>query len=292
MTDCERSIIKTFRKELWTRFVRAIQTYELIDDGDSIAVCVSGGKDSTLMAKLFQELYAHGRRNFKLRFLTMDPGYNDRNLSIIKDNASSLGIPLEVFRTDIYDAVASMKGSPCYMCARMRRGALYSEARKADCNKIALAHHYDDVIETILMGMLYGGQIQTMMPKLHSDNFEGMELIRPMYLIREADIIRWKRYNNLNFIHCACRFTEEDEEAAGQDSRGADIAEDGPDDPRLRDSSRLKIKKLIKVLKKENRYIEGNIFKSVENVHLDTVIGYKKDGSYHSFLENYNREEE
>ena len=271
----ERSIIKTFRRDLWTKFIRAIQQYDLIRDGDRIAVCISGGKDSMLMAKLFQELARHGKKNFEVVYLVMNPGYNEVNYRKIIDNSHLLGVPIEVFKSEIFDIVAGEGDSPCYLCARMRRGALYSKARELGCNKIALGHHYDDVIETILMGMLYGGQIQTMMPKLHSQNFPGMELIRPLYLIREDDIKRWRDYNDLEFIACACRFTES--LADGSNEKG---------------SRRADVKELIKKLHEQNQYIEANIFKSVENVHLDTVIAYKKDGEKHSFLDTYYEEKE
>ncbi len=271
----ERSIIKTFRRDLWTKFIRAIQQYDLIRDGDRIAVCISGGKDSMLMAKLFQELARHGKKNFEVVYLVMNPGYNEVNYRKIIDNSHLLGVPIEVFKSEIFDIVAGEGDSPCYLCARMRRGALYSKARELGCNKIALGHHYDDVIETILMGMLYGGQIQTMMPKLHSQNFPGMELIRPLYLIREDDIKRWRDYNDLEFIACACRFTES--LADGSNEKG---------------SRRADVKELIKKLHEQNQYIEANIFKSVENVHLDTVIAYKKDGEKHNFLDTYYEEKE
>lgn len=206
--DAERSIIKKFKKTVWRPFTKAINAYEMIQDGDKIAVCISGGKDSMLMAKLFQELERHGKKNFEVVFLVMNPGYNEVNYQTILNNAKMLNIPITVFRTEIFDTVVDITDSPCYLCARMRRGYLYSKARELGCNKIALGHHFDDVIETIVMGMLYGAQIQTMMPKLHSTNFEGMELIRPLYLVREADIIHWAQYNDLHFIQCACRFTE------------------------------------------------------------------------------------
>ncbi|MBQ9065886.1 MAG: tRNA 2-thiocytidine biosynthesis protein TtcA [Blautia sp.] len=266
----ERSIIKTYRKQLWSRFTKAINDYRLIVDGDRIAVCISGGKDSMLMAKLFQELYAHGKQNFEVTFLVMNPGYNDANYRLIIDNASLLGIPITVFDSKIFDITAREEKSPCYLCARMRRGALYSKAKELGCNKIALGHHYDDVIETILMGMLYGGQIQTMMPKLHSNNFEGMELIRPMYMIREADIIRWANYNDLHFLRCACRFTE------GVASEDSDMS-----------SKRQEMKQLIASLAAIDPVIENNIFSSVENVNLSTIIAYKKDGVKHHFLDGY-----
>jgi len=266
----ERSIIKTFRDRLWSRFVRAIKDYDLIKEGDRIAVCISGGKDSMLMAKLFQELYAHGKRNFELTFLVMNPGYNKANYEKIMYNSEVLGVPVTVFDSEIFNIVAKEGDSPCYLCARMRRGALYSRARELNCNKIALGHHYDDVIETILMGILYGGQVQTMMPKLHSTNFPGMELIRPMYLIREEDIIRWRDYNSLEFLRCACRFTESVE--SGENEKG---------------SKRAEVKKLIRELHEVNEYTEANIFKSVENVHVDTVIAYKKNGVRRHFLDEY-----
>lgn len=269
--ETERSIVKKFRKPIWRKFTQALNEYDLIQDGDKIAVCISGGKDSMLMAKLFQELKRHGKNNFELVFLVMNPGYNDLNYNVILNNAKILDIPITVFKTEIFDTVVDITESPCYLCARMRRGYLYSKAKELGCNKIALGHHYDDVIETILMGMLYGAQVQTMMPKLHSTNFEGMELIRPMYLIREADIIHWKEYNNLEFIQCACRFTEGCASCGGT-GKG---------------SKRAEIKQLIKDLTKVSPYIEKNIFRSVENVNIDTVIAYKKKGQRHSFLDEY-----
>lgn len=269
--EIERSIVKKFRKPIWRKFTQALNEYDLIQDGDKIAVCISGGKDSMLMAKLFQELKRHGKNNFELVFLVMNPGYNDINYNVILNNAKILDIPITVFKTEIFDTVVDITESPCYLCARMRRGYLYSKAKELGCNKIALGHHYDDVIETILMGMLYGAQVQTMMPKLHSTNFEGMELIRPMYLIREADIIHWKEYNNLEFIQCACRFTEGCASCGGT-GKG---------------SKRAEIKQLIKDLTKVSPYIEKNIFRSVENVNIDTVIAYKKKGQRHSFLDEY-----
>lgn len=269
--EAERSIIKQYRKDIWSRFTQAVNQYKLITPGDRIAVCVSGGKDSFLMAKLFQELYAHGERNFEPVFLTMDPGYNDFNHQMIVDNASLLGVELKEFRSSIFDIVEEDEKSPCYLCARMRRGALYAHAKELGCNKIALGHHYDDVIETILMGMLYGGQIQTMMPKLHSVNFPGMELIRPLYLIREESIKKWSKHNGLHFIQCACRLTERTGVCGGTDNGG----------------KRAEIKALIKSLHETNSYTEANIFKSVENVNLSTIIAYKKDGEIHHFLDGY-----
>lgn len=268
----ERSIIKKFRRGIWSQFTKAITTYDLIKDGDKIAVCISGGKDSMLMAKLFQELSKHGKKNFEVVYMVMNPGYNRINYETILSNARLMKIPITVFDSDIFDVVDSAKGSPCYLCARMRRGYLYSKARELGCNKIALGHHYDDVIETIMMGMLYGGQVQTMMPKLHSTNFEGMELIRPLYLIREEDIKKWRDYNNLTFINCACRLTESCASCGGTE----------------KGSKRAEVKSIIAQLKERSPFIEANIFKSVENVHLNTVICYKtSDGQKHHFLDNY-----
>ena len=268
----EQSIRKKFHKQLFTPFAKACKTYKLIEEGDHIAVCISGGKDSMLMAKLFQEIQKHRQCNFELTFLVMDPGYNEDNRALIESNAKALGIPITIFESDIFDTVDTIEKSPCYLCARMRRGYLYSNAQKLGCNKIALGHHYDDVIETILMGMIHGAQIQTMMPKLHSTNFEGMELIRPLYLVRESDICAWRDYNELHFLQCACHFTD----------TCSTCHEDG-----TTSSKRLETKKLIASLKKDNPYIESNIFRSVENVNLDTVIEYKKDGVRHNFLDEY-----
>ena len=266
------SIRKTFHKKLFTPFAKAINRYELLKPGDKVAVCISGGKDSMLMAKLFQELKSHRKFDFELVFLVMDPGYSELNRLVIEKNAKMLGVPITVFESDIFDAVYKIEKSPCYLCARMRRGHLYSKAKELGCNKIALGHHYDDVIETILMGMLYSGQFQTMMPKLHSTNFEGMELIRPMYLIREEDIMRWRDSNGLHFIQCACHFTD----------TCSSCREDG-----VSVSKRMETKKLIRKLKETNPYVEGNIFKSAENVNLNTIVSYKKDGIVHPFTENY-----
>lgn len=268
----EESIRKTFHKKIFAPFAKACKTYELIKEGDHIAVCISGGKDSMLMAKLFQEIQRHRQVNFELTFLVMDPGYNEENRKLIESNAARLGIPVTIFESTIFDAVDTIDKNPCYLCARMRRGYLYSKAKELGCNKIALGHHYDDVIETILMGMLHGGQIQTMMPKLHSTNFEGMELIRPLYLVRETDICRWRDYNDLHFLQCACHFTE----------TCSTCHEDG-----TTSSKRLETKKLIARLKEDNPFVEGNIFKSVENVNLDTVIEYKQKGVRHNFLDDY-----
>lgn len=271
--EVETSIRKTFHKCIFSPFAKAINEYELLKPGDKVAVCISGGKDSMLMAKLFQEIKRHNKFDFELVFLVMDPGYSEVNRLVIEKNARMLGVHITIFETQIFDAVYDVKQSPCYLCARMRRGYLYSKAKELGCNKIALGHHYDDVIETILMGMLYGAQVQTMMPKLHSTNFEGMELIRPMYYIREDDIMRWRDFNNLHFIQCACHFTD----------TCSSCREDG-----TTASKRMEIKQLIKDMKKVNPYVEGNIFKSVYNVSLGTVIEYKdKDGVKHNFLENY-----
>lgn len=271
--EVETSIRKTFHKCIFSPFAKAINEYELLKPGDKVAVCISGGKDSMLMAKLFQEIKRHNKFDFELVFLVMDPGYSEVNRLVIEKNARMLGVPITIFETQIFDAVYDVKQSPCYLCARMRRGYLYNKAKELGCNKIALGHHYDDVIETILMGMLYGAQVQTMMPKLHSTNFEGMELIRPMYYIREDDIMRWRDFNNLHFIQCACHFTD----------TCSSCREDG-----TTASKRMEIKQLIKDMKKVNPYVEGNIFKSVYNVSLGTVIEYKdKAGVKHNFLENY-----
>ncbi len=268
----EASIRKKFHRALFSKFAKAIVTYGLVSEGDKIAVCISGGKDSFLMAKLFQELKRHNKIPFELVFLVMDPGYSAENREIIEKNAKLLDIPITVFETDIFENVFNIEKSPCYICARMRRGNLYAKARELGCNKIALGHHYDDVIETILMGMLYGAQVQTMMPKLKSTNFAGMELIRPMYLIREEDIKAWRDYNGLRFIQCACKFTDTCTSC----------------NPSNTGSKRQKVKELIRTLKKDDPEIEQNIFKSVENVSLSTVIAYKdKQGNKHLFTDEY-----
>ncbi len=265
----EESIRKKFHKELFSKFAKAINEYDLIQPNDKIAVCISGGKDSMLMAKLFQELKRHNKFNFELVFLVMNPGYNDENLELIKSNAELMDVPITVFESDIFSSVEHIDKSPCYICARMRRGYLYNKAKELGCNKIALGHHFDDVIETILMGMLYGAQVQTMMPKLHSSNFEGMELIRPMYLIREKDIKHWRDYNDLKFLQCACKFT-------------ANVSE------KVAESKRQEVKRLIAQLSKTDPQIAGNIFKSVENVNLSTIIAYKdKNGERHNFKDEY-----
>ncbi|MDR3262848.1 MAG: tRNA 2-thiocytidine biosynthesis protein TtcA [Clostridiales bacterium] len=269
--DIERSIITTYRASVWKKFISAINEYALIKDGDKIAVCISGGKDSMLMAKCFQELKKHGKNNFEAVYLVMDPGYNEINRLTIENNAKLLNIPVEIFESNIFETVANTEESPCYLCARMRRGSLYAKAKEYGCNKIALGHHFDDVTETIMMGILYNGQIQSMMPKLKSDNFEGMELIRPMYKISERDIINWRNYNDLNFIQCACRFTE-----------NCSVCDNGGGG-----SKRQEMKYLIKALNKKNPNAALNIFRSVYNVNLDTVIGYKKDGERHYFWEDY-----
>ncbi len=270
----ETSIRKKFRKNIWCQFTKGINEYALVKEGDSICVCISGGKDSMLMAKLFQELKRHNKFDFDLKFLVMDPGYNEANRKLIEENAAALNIPITVYESDIFEAVVNIEKSPCYLCARMRRGHLYAKAKEMGCNKIALGHHYDDVIETILMGMLYGAQVQTMMPKLHSTNFEGMELIRPMYLIREEAIEAWRDYNGLRFLQCACKFTE----MCATEENEAESA-----------SKRKEIKQLIAQLKEVNPFVEGNIFKSVENVNLKTIIAYKENGVKHHFLDDYDK---
>lgn len=272
-TDIERSIIKKFRKNIWRGFIKGVQKYELIKENDKIAVCISGGKDSMLLAKLMQELQKHGKFHFGLEFIVMNPGYNQKNYELILENAKKLNIPITVFETEIFDIVFDIEQNPCYLCARMRRGHLYSKAKELGCNKIALGHHFDDVIETILMGMLYGGQVQTMMPKLHSKNFEGMELIRPMYMVREEDIIAFARYHNLEFLRCGCRFTENIDYENKYESG----------------STRQNVKALIRSLRENNPNIEKNIFNSVENINLSTVIGYHKNGDKYNFLDDYDR---
>ena len=269
--EVEKSLRKKFRKEIWSKFTKAVNTYELVKPGDKIAVCISGGKDSMLMAKCFQELKLHDKFDFDVKFLVMDPGYTPRNRQVIEENARILNIPITVFESDIFESVYNIEKSPCYLCARMRRGHLYAYAKELGCNKIALGHHYDDVIETILMGMLYGAQVQTMMPKLHSTNFEGMELIRPLYLVREDDIKAWRDYNGLNFIQCACKFTDTCTTCNNEENQ----------------SKRVEIKELIKKLKQVNPHVESNIFRSVENVNIDTVVAYKQNGVKHNFLDEY-----
>lgn len=271
--EIERSIIKKYRKLIWGRFVRGVEDYKLIQDNDKIAVCMSGGKDSFLLAKCLEELKRHGKIKFELKYIVMNPGYKKENLDKIIENAKILNIPIEIFDSDIFAVVDKIaQKNPCYMCARMRRGYLYNKARELGCNKIALGHHYDDVIETILLSMIYGAEIKTMMPKLHSTNFIGMELIRPMYLIKEEDIISWAKYNELEFIDCACKFTEK--------SKSKEL------------SKRLEMKHLINNFRKINKNIDQNIFKSVENINLDAIIGYKTDSGKYSFLDNYNKKED
>lgn len=271
----ERSIITTYRKELWSPFILAVKKYELIASGDKIAVCISGGKDSMLLAKLMQELHRHSEVPFELVFLVMDPGYNEENRRRIEENAALLNIPLTIFESDVFAAAdAANAEAPCYLCARMRRGHLYAKAKELGCNKIALGHHKSDVIETTLMGMLYGAQIQGMLPRIKSMNFEGMELIRPMYCILESDILRWQEFNELQFIACACKFTKN--------------LTGGEEDTF---SARRKVKALIAELKKENPTVESNIFQSIHNVQLDTLAEYKQDGIKHSFLEKFKKED-
>ena len=268
--EIERSIIKKFRRSVWRPFTKALNEYQLVQEGDKIAVCISGGKDSMLMAKLFQELKRHGKVNFEVVFLVMNPGYNEDNWNIILNNAKLLGIPLTVFESDIFDTVATIDKNPCYLCARMRRGYLYSKAKELGCNKIALGHHFDDVIETILMGMLYSAKIETMMPKLHSQNFEGMELIRPMYMIKEEGIKAWRDYNKLQFIQCACRFTENCSTCGGG-----------------RKTKRDEMKELVEQFRNISSVIDTNIFNSIHNINLNTVIGYHKDDMKYNFLDDY-----
>ena len=270
-SEIERSIIKKYRKTIWRGFIKGVQKYDLIKENDKIAVCISGGKDSMLLAKLMQELQKHGKFHFELKFMVMNPGYSQENYDKIIYNAKLLNIPITIFDTDIFDIVVDIEENPCYLCARMRRGHLYSKAKELGCNKIALGHHFDDVIETILMGMIYGGQVQTMMPKLHSQNFEGMELIRPLYMVREEDIIAWAKYHNLEFLRCGCRFTEKIDYNNKEESG----------------STRQNIKNLIRKLREDNPNIEKNIFNSVENVNLSTIIGYHKDNNYYNFLDDY-----
>ena len=268
--EIERNLIKKFRKDIWSKFIKAVNDFNLISDNDKIMVCISGGKDSFLLAKCIQELQRHGKVHFEARYVVMDPGYNAYNLEYIKDNAKILGVPIEIFNTDIFDVVASVESkSPCYLCAKMRRGHLYNHAKEIGCNKIALGHQFDDVIETILLSMFYGSEFKTMMPKLHSDNYEGLELIRPLYFVREESIIKFRDYHELKFINCACRFTE-----------GCSLINDGT-------SKRREMKELIKDLRKLNPDIDYNIYKSTTNVNLDCVLGYKDENGKHSFLEWY-----
>ena len=270
----EQSLTKRrrFKEKLCHRLTQAVSDFQLVEPNDKIAVCISGGKDSMLMAKLFQNLKRHNKIPFELLFLVMDPGYSPANRQQIESNADLLGVPLHIFESDIFDSVVHVEKSPCYLCARMRRGHLYKQAKELGCNKIALGHHYDDVIETTLMSMLWGGQIQTMMPKLHSTNFKGMELIRPLYYIREEDIIAWRDQNKLTFLRCACRFTE----ALSEEEHDQESA-----------SKRKETKRLIQQLKKTNPAVEANIFNSMHNVALDAVLAYKTKGEKHHFLDTY-----
>lgn len=268
--EVERSIIKKFRKDIWSRFMSAVNDYELIQENDKIMVCISGGKDSFLLAKCIEELKRHGKVNFEVYYMAMDPGYNDVNHKLILENAKLLNIPLEIFKTDIFAVANKLNAeNPCYMCARMRRGYLYSKAEELGCNKIALGHHFDDVIETTLLSMFYGAEVKTMMPKLHSDNYKGLELIRPLYLVKEDAILAWKNYNELKFLNCACKFTEK-----------LDLDESGI-------SKRKAMKELIKNLRKERKNIDNNIFTALNNINMNCILGYKKDGEYTSFLEDY-----
>lgn len=271
--EIERSIIVRFRKEIWREFTRAVRDYELIKEGDKVAVCISGGKDSFLLAKAIEELQKHGRVNFEAKYIVMNPGYNEENKNKIIENAKLMNIDIDMFESDIFDSVYKLdEGSPCYLCARMRRGCLYSYARNLGCNKIALGHHFDDVIETTLLSIIYGGEIKGMMPKLHSDNFDNMELIRPLYLVREKDIKAWAKYNGLNFLNCACRFTEKNNDIHNENSK------------------RLEIKKLIESLEDKSKFVPYNIFRSTENVNLDMMRCYKTGGKRHDFLDTYDNE--
>lgn len=263
--EVEKSIIKKYRKEIWRKFVKAIKEYEMIKENDKVAVCISGGKDSMLLAKCMQELKRHGQIPFEVKYIVMDPGYHPKNRKQIEQNAKKLNIPIEIFESNIFEITDQITESPCYLCARMRRGCLYHKAKELGCNKIALGHHFDDVVETIVMSLFYGAEFRTMMPKLHSTNFKGMELIRPLYLIKEQDIIRWKNYHNLTFLNCACQFTK---------SRDAE-------------SKRKEIKEFIKNYKNVNPNIDINIFRSVENVNLNTIIGYHSENKKHHFLDDY-----
>ena len=267
--EVERSIIKKFRKDIWSRFMATVTEYNLISENDKIMVCISGGKDSFLLAKCIEELQRHGKVKFEAVYITMNPGYNEINKNLILSNAKLLNINLQMFETDIFDITSTVSGNPCYLCARMRRGHLYNKAKELGCNKIALGHHFDDVIETTLLNLFYGAEVKTMMPKLHSDNYEGIDLIRPLYLVKEDAIIAWRNFNELKFINCACRFTEKcDIESAG-------------------DGKRDEMKKLIKELRKERKNIDNNIFTALNNINLNCVLGYKKDNIYTSFLDNY-----
>lgn len=300
--EIERSIIKQFRKTIWRPFVRGLQEYRMVQNGDRIAVCISGGKDSMLLAKCMQQLKRQSDTDFSLEFLVMDPGYHPANRAMIEENAARMRVPIRILESDIFDAVVDAGQSPCYLCARMRRGFLYANARKLGCNKIALGHHFDDVIETILMGMLYGGQINTMMPKLRSTNFPGMELIRPLYFVKEEDILAWKEHNGLRFLQCACRFTEQiareqaaREQATGERETGDQAAGDPAASSGLQGfgadivhtSKRQEMKELIRQLRKNSPFIDANIMKSVENINLDACLGYVHRGVRHHFMDEY-----
>ena len=264
--EIEKSIITTYRNKIYKKFRKALEEFELIKKGDKIAVCISGGKDSMLMAKCFQEFQKHGNIEFDLVFLVMDPGYSKENVAIIENNAKLLNIPIQIFNSNIFSIIEkSIEDSPCFLCAKMRRGVLYGQAEKLGCNKIALGHHYDDAIETLLINIFYGGEIKTMLPKVHSENHR-LELIRPMFLIREEDIINWKNSNELNFINCACKFSKEKAE---------------------QDSKRLKVKNIINELNKDNKYVAKSIFHSMSNVNLDAILGWSKEKQYYNFLEDY-----
>ena len=271
--EVERSIITKYRKNIWSRFVKAIKEYNLINEGDKVMVCISGGKDSFLLAKCVEELQKHSKINFDACYVCMNPGYNELNKEMILKNAKLLNIDLQMFNTEIFDTVAGLtEGNPCYLCARMRRGHLYNKAKELGCNKIALGHHFNDVIETTLLSMLYAGEIKTMLPKLHSDNFKGISLIRPLYLVHEEDILSWRKTNDLTFINCACRFTE-----------ACDIDDSS--------SKRKEMKNLVKKLKEVNPEVDHNIHKALDNINLNCVLGYKKENEYHSFLEDYDRKD-
>ena len=268
--EVERSIIKKYRKDIWSKFVKAVKEYYLINENDKVMVCISGGKDSFLMAKCIQEIKKHGKINFEAKYVVMNPGYNEANKELILKNAKELNILIEMFESDIFNVVDNVESkSPCYLCARMRRGYLYSKAQELGCNKIALGHHFDDVIETTLLSMFYGAEVKTMLPKLHSENFKGIELIRPLYLVKEKDIISWVKSNELTFLNCACRFTERNN---NQDDDSG---------------KRVEMKELIKHMRKSNPNIDHNLFTSLANINLDAVLGYRKDGVLHSFLDNY-----
>lgn len=266
----EKSIIKTYRKDIWSKFIKAVNDFSLVCENDKIMVCISGGKDSFLLAKCLEELTRHGKLSFSLKYVVMDPGYSKKSLELIKKNADILNIPIEIFKTDIFAIANNLKeGNPCYLCARMRRGYLYNKAKELGCNKIALGHHFDDVIETTLLSMFYASEIKTMMPKLHSDNFLGLELIRPLYYVKESAILAWQNYNDLNFLNCACKFTENTEKN------------------KIASSKRLEMKKLVDNLRASNKEIDDNLFRSLKNINLNCVLGYKKDGIKYSFMDDY-----